>query len=608
MSARRRARDRSLRQATVAAVALAGLAPVAAPATVVGPGTRTGARPGCETPASDPSDLADLHGTLFFTANDGVHGDELWRSDGTRKGTVLVKDIDPARNAEYGAACLTTVGSTLFFAADDGVHGTELWRSDGTRKGTVLVRDVNPDTRGAYDGGGPGLLLAVGRTVFFTVDDGVHGEELWRSDGTRKGTVLVKDIHQGSDYDYYGGPRDLTAVGGRLFFTADDGVHGRELWTSDGTRAGTELVRDIDPDREGYNRGPSGLTAVRGRLFFTADDGVHGDELWRSDGTRAGTVMVKDIDPDPLNRYSDSPLSLRDVGGTLFFAGDDGTHGRELWKSDGTAAGTVMVEDVHPGGYDGASGDLAGVAGTVFFPATDGTHGPELWRSDGTAAGTRLVRDINPRVKSEGPSYLAGVGGTVFFTADDGVHGRELWASDGTAAGTVMVKDISPAVEDSYYDYTPYDLTDVGGRLFFTVDDGIHGRELWTSDGTAAGTVRVEDINRGAGFRVAAKARANTRTGVVRLRVRAQAAGELVVGPARGSLVRTVTKDVGSGGRTEVRLEPTAKGLRRLEKALRRAHREGKKVGRVEVDVRFAFTSCAGGTSSETRRFTLKLR
>ena len=636
MSARqRRARGRALRQAaalrkvsrrrargtpgkpaaaaTVAALTFAGLAPLEA-AAANGPvvSAASTAEADCVTPGSNPSELAELNGMLFFAADDGVRGVELWRSDGTEKGTVLVRDIDPDLEAEYGPADMTAVGGTLFFTADDGVNGRELWKSDGSRAGTVLVEDINPSNEDYSYGGGPENLVAVGGTLFFTADDGARGTELWKSDGTRAGTVMVKDIHPESDNDY-GSPDNLSAAGGTLFFTAGDGVNGRELWKSDGTRAGTVMVKDINPDPQGYYDAPSELTAVADILFFTAEDGRHGRELWRSDGTAAGTVMVEDISPDPerYSRYSDySPTALTDVGGTLFFTADDGTHGRELWRSDGTSAGTVMIEDVHAGGYDGARGYLTDVAGAVFFTATDGTHGPELWRSDGTAAGTRMVTNIHPGVKNQGPYLLTSVGSAMFFTADDGTHGRELWTSDGTAAGTVLVEDISPDDGEDDYDYydAPYGLTDVGGTLFFTADDGAAGRELWRSDGTAAGTVMVEDVNRGAGFRVARTSTANKRTGVVRAKARVPVAGELVVAPARGRLVKTVTENLESGGRTTVKLVPTAKGMRKLERARREARREGRKVGRLEVDVRFSFSSCAGGTSSQVHRFTLKLR
>ena len=476
--------------------------------------------------ALNPSNLTNANGTLFFTADDGTHGDELWQSDGTAAGTVLVADINPGTSGSFPSN-LTNANGTLFFVADDGSHGTKLWQSDGSAAGTVMVQDNAGNASSS-----PSNLTNVNGTLYFAANNGTHDAELWKSDGTAAGTTLVKDLYPGGSgsspsnltnvdgtlfflaqgrlwksdgtadgtINLGGGdaPAQLTGANGTLFFLSSDSTYGIELWKSDGTAAGTTLLKDIFPG--GYNQyyygyyggrysryipnssNPHNFTDVNGTLFFTANDG-NGAELWKSDGTAAGTVMVADINPGSGGSY---PAQLTDVNGTLYFAANDGTDGTELWKSDGTAAGTVMVADINPGSGGSDLHYLTNVIGTLFFAADDGTHGVELWKSDGTALGTVVVTALDP-------SNLTNVNGTLFFTADDGTHGDELWKSDGSAAGAVMVAGINPDSNSS----SPSDLTNLNGTLFFAADDGAHGTELWQSDGTAPGTVMVADINPG---------------------------------------------------------------------------------------------------------------
>src|SRR5262249_44439761 len=155
--------------------------------------------------------------------------------------------------------------------------------------------------------------------------------------------------------------------------------------------------------------------------FFAADDGVNGVELWKSDGTAAGTTLVKDIYPGGGPGYfggfypnSSSPLNLTNVNGTLFFAAFDAVNGNALWKSDGTATGTTSLS----GNIDPA--DLTNVNGTLFFTADDRIHGSELWKSDGTAAGTTLVKDLQPGSSPSYPGGLTAVNGTLFLRTRSG--------------------------------------------------------------------------------------------------------------------------------------------------------------------------------------------
>jgi large repetitive protein len=424
------------------------------------------------TGGSNPRFYTQVNNLTFFTANDGVHGTELWESNGSAAGTFMVKDINPGTSSS-NPYHLTNVNGTLFFTANDGTSSQELWRSNGTAAGTFLVSDINPGATNSY----PGSLTNVNGTLFFSANDGTHGDQLWESNGSAAGTFMVKDLN-GESHSV--NPYYLTNVNGTLFFSAYDSTFGDQLWESNGSAAGTFMLTD-------NNLGPITentyfLTNVNGTLFFSANDGTHGNELWESNGSAAGTQMVKDIFPGP---NGSAPYRLTNVNGTLFFTANDGTHGLELWESNGSAAGTFLVKDINPGIGDSRPYGT-NVSGTLLFQANDGTHGVELWASNGSAAGTFLVKDINPGSPNSYPRFLTNVNGTLFFSADDGTHGYELWESNGSAAGTFLVGDINPKASSGSY---PYYLTNANGTLFFSANDGTHGSEPWILvDGNVSST------------------------------------------------------------------------------------------------------------------------
>jgi ELWxxDGT repeat protein len=363
--------------------------------------------------------LGILNSTVLFGAGDPSR---LYRSDGTLGGTALV---DPLGDSS-GLGNLTVVptgflAANVFFSAYAELWGRQVWKSDGTALGTVMVKNVYPPV---YSN--PLALMNVGGTLFFSAVTSAEGRELWKSDGTSAGTVLVKDIRPGSVSSI---PGPFAAAGDRIYFVADDGVHGRELWTSDGTADGTVLVADLEaPGASPF--GPDSITPWNGLVYFAADVPGVGRELFRTDGTAGGTVMVKDVNAGPLG----SGLGdLTPSGRSLFFRAWDVVNGAELWKTDGTAEGTVLVKDVNPGSADSFPLSLVDVKGTLFFGAADGASGRELWRSDGREGGTFRVQDIAPGAPGAldaDPTSPTLVNGLLYFSADDGATGQELWATD----------------------------------------------------------------------------------------------------------------------------------------------------------------------------------
>ena len=436
-------------------------------------------------PAPDSGTFAfqfvELGSRTFFAAHSARHGAEPWITDGTEGGTALLLDISPGGSSILPGP-FTVFNGEVYFAATDGVHGDEVWKSDGTPEGTVLLRDINPSSDSAGDNP-PGDFTVFRNALYFRHTDGEHGSELWRTDGTAEGTSLVADINPGPGHSF---PAGLTAAGNTLFFFADDGARGTELWKSDGTAAGTELVKEIAPSP--FSNSAFATKAVlSGVFYFLTDDGTHGQELWRSDGTEAGTRMVKDIHPTSGSRIRDLTVS----GGKLFFFAFTETAGFELWSSDGTEGGTKMVKDIHSGSGSSflsiTQGDpIVDLNGTLLFAASDGSTGRELWKSDGTEAGTVMVKDIMTGSESSAPSGIVVEGTKAYFSARSAANGFELWTSDGTPGGTAELKDINPAG-----DANPRELRFSNGLLYFSANSPLV--EPWVSDGTAAGTRMLAD-------------------------------------------------------------------------------------------------------------------
>lgn len=299
--------------------------------------------------------------------------------------------------------------------------------------------------------------------------------------------TLVKNIAPGPDSSIPDLQVQTPAVLGKtVFFTAKDGTTGLELWRSRGKEGDTALVKDIFPGSKDAE--PRFLTVVGDTLFFIADDGAHGAELWKSDGTAEGTVLVRDIRP---GTEGSGATSLTAMGNTLFFIADNGVNGLELWKSDGSEGGTELVTDIVPGSVGAGLGSLTVMHDTLFFAADGGPQETELWSSDGTKAGTErvaIIRVIESDPGEETLQSLTAVGDRLYFFAGSAYKKRwDLWKSDGTGPGTVRVTPLALSASD--YALGPDSMTQVGELVYFRA--GADG-SLWRSDGTDKGTSPIK--------------------------------------------------------------------------------------------------------------------
>ena len=481
--------------------------------------------------------VAAVGPTVYFAAQDYEHGYELWATDGAG-GARLVKDINTSRaespaqpappgNGDAAPQQLVAFGGKLYFVADDGAHGQELWSTDGTAAGTRMVADLSAGV--GSEGGAPwngsgsritGLRVANGR-LLFTADDGTAGPQLYSSDGTDDGTAALTAFVYADPLFTFPGSYPYTppalvggAAGGKTYFWAEGTVGGTTFGVTDGTAAGT-----ITSTPAGLT-GPVAVGVLGGKLLFQSE-GPDGRQLRLTDGTAAGTRTVARINPNSLGSYPGAFTAVNDR--TAVFVGWGGGVGASaLYATDGAGAPVRLkaFDQTPPGLSPGYSwlkdtpDQLTRAGGKVYFLATFGNFGRQLWVTDGTAAGTKVVKEVEFPPDQAGPwgtyrsgldNLTAGPGGVVYFTLDLSGAGQQLWKSDGTADGTVVVKQVNTtSTRDPALDPNGgpaggpvHQLTAVGNRLYFAAWDAAAGDELWTSDGTAAGTKRLKDLNPG---------------------------------------------------------------------------------------------------------------
>jgi len=485
---------------------------------------------------SDPQSFVDLHerGVTVFWASFKSGKADLWSTDGTAAGTGRLLAC-PSGCPSFGSEVAVATGSVAHLWLPNSRGGADLWRTDGTGGGTVRLSNFGPDT---FPGGKPTIWSpALGRLVFTIHNLRTGGSELWASDGTAAGTRRI--VAAGPKFS---GPLDgLHDLGGRVAFSGSrEAAPGQplfDLWTTDGTAGGTAIAVTI---ATADYRGPTAVLGERA-IFATAEVGpVWSDcrvDLWTSGGSPATTEVFASFRAAGVD-CRDAPPSFQILGDVALFSsrfsGDD-----ELWATDGTAGGTRPLTDfdlrpARPAIYSA----VTEMGGELYFAADDGIHGIELWKArlDAPISGAALVADLcTPPVCSSLPTGLVAIGDLLYFQAG-GFYTPQPWMSDGTDAGTVRRPGfcddcLGPFLphqrvgDDLYFvggvryegaelfvtrgatGYTEL-LTDLqpvqpvdpgtggsrGTHFLFPADDATHGRELWISDGTRAGTRLLVDL------------------------------------------------------------------------------------------------------------------
>lgn len=465
---------------------------------------------------SNPKNLVQMGGFVYYNANDGVTGEELWRSDGTVAGTTRVRDIWPGDQGSTPNNFVVVNNQYIYFSANDGDHGYELWRTDGTPKGTIMLSDIQDGSLS----GDPNYITNVNNTlVMFTATNGTNGYELWKSDVATRATTMIEDINSGAAGS---APQYITNVNGTVYFSASTAAFGRELWKSDGntatqvadiisgtasstpqfltafgtdkvlfsasgaqgiepfvssgTGASTFQLKDIRSGTSGSN--PSGFTTLGTFSYFTANDGTQ-TELWRTDGSAVNTTMI-DVNPTG----SSDPDQFTVFGSFVYFnAIATVATGTELYRVSGTTASLAVDINTQTNGHSNPQ-NLEVFNGALYFNAFTNAAGQELYKFNGTTLSP--VFDLLPGTSGSGPKNLCAVGtANLFFSADNGT-GQELFKHNGTTA-TQVVDLVSGSSGSDPEDFIAYNST----QVIFEANDGT-GADIWKTDGTTLGTVAFQ--------------------------------------------------------------------------------------------------------------------
>ena len=425
--------------------------------------------------------------TMYFTANDGITGYELWAYNTSNGTTWQAADINSGSGSSLSSSLdvrpmAILVGETIYFSADDGSSGEELWAHNTSSHSTWRVADIRSGLLDSQPG--KGMYVLIGDIIVFDATDYYNGRELWTHNTATNSTSRVTQLASGSA-SINAGTYMSTVVGSRVYFTGFTGTSiGTELYAYDTSNTSAWLVADINSGSDGSIPGYHGTVLIGDTLYFSADDGSTGHELWAHDTSNHSTWQVADINSGASDGLSWKTELAGDtvIDGVIYFTATDGNTGHELWAHSTSNGTTWQVADINSGPGNSNPADRMGLiisGDTFYFLADDGPTGRELWAHDTSNRSTWRVTDLN---SGSGNGYawtMDVIGDTLYFIGDDGNTGWELWAYDTSNQSTWLVYDIYTGPNSSRFNDNWFKEVLVGNHLVFSADDGSTGQELW---------------------------------------------------------------------------------------------------------------------------------
>lgn len=409
---------------------------------------------------SSPSSLLEFNGELYFQASNEF-GKGLWKSDGKDSGTFMVKDINTGIS-QFGVSLYGVFNNMLYFTADDGIHGIEIWKTDGTDLGTNLVKDITPGNTATL----PGFIKQLNNKLLF-VNTNNFEESLWETNLTDSGTNMIKLIDTRTNFGLGSGSAYLNNY--TYFWLYNSASEISELWKTNGTSLGT-MVIDTIPGKA------NNITTFGNKIYFiTSVNNTNNNSqgLYVSDGTNQGTQLLKSFNTFHQIVYDLSAKMLFEYNGNIFFVANDNTHGLELWKTDGTTNGTSLLKDINIGNGNGIDGRFythIAANGKLYFNAIDSSGMKSIWMTDGTTNGTYLLKNTykgQPMIQD-----IKSFNNTLLYLVKNPSNNLEIWISDGIVGGQSLLLQTIPYVSN------PGNIKLLGNTLFLTLDDPTRGNEL----------------------------------------------------------------------------------------------------------------------------------